>query len=76
MCTGRTDEQLGRLLFTAIPADKPESTSMAMNLPAVKGIETETFILVLNGSSTTPWSALSDKVRYSIPPRPCAFACA
>lgn len=49
---------------------------MAMNLPAVKGIETETFILVLNGSSTTPWSALSDKVRYLIPPRTCAFACA
>lgn len=56
--------QLGRLLFSAIPTSLPESTSMAMNLPAVKGIETDYFVLVLNGSESTPWSALAEKVIF------------
>ena len=33
-----------------------------MNLPAVKGIEAQYLVLVLNGSSTTAWSVLVEQV--------------
>lgn len=36
-----------------------------MNLPAVKGIEAQYMVLVLNGSSTTAWSVLVEQVSPS-----------
>ena len=56
------NKQLGRLLLRQIPLAKPETPPPNALTPTLRSVLPQSFILVLNGSNTTPWSSLTSAV--------------
>jgi hypothetical protein len=55
--------QLGRLLLCPIPLPSTETPAPNAAIPVIRSPTVQTFVLVLNGSSQTPWNAMTAKVR-------------
>ncbi|ORX39376.1 hypothetical protein BD324DRAFT_327969 [Kockovaella imperatae] len=58
----RIECELGRLYIRSIPLAPEETLPANSGVPSIRSPYIGNFLLVLNGSSETPWTVLADKV--------------
>lgn len=56
--------QLGRLYIRLLPLPPPENTSNIVGMASIRNAHVPAFLLVLNGTTETPWDVLSERVGF------------